>query len=72
MAWVYNITNSNAPTDAAEIVAIAVVMTALALLVATLRIYVRWGILNVFGIGMQQAQNSSAVVYPARSIQRFG
>ncbi|KAJ4391271.1 hypothetical protein N0V93_004888 [Gnomoniopsis smithogilvyi] len=50
MTWVYNITNSNAPTDAGEIIAVATVMTALALLIVILRIYVRWGILNVFGI----------------------
>ncbi|KAJ4424671.1 hypothetical protein N0V82_000599 [Gnomoniopsis sp. IMI 355080] len=50
MTWVYNITNPNAPTDAAQIIAVAVVMTGLALLIVASRIYVRWGILNVFGI----------------------
>lgn len=54
MTWVYNITNSNAPTDAAEVIGVAVVMTALALLIVVLRVYVRWGILNVFGIGTRQ------------------
>lgn len=58
MAWVYNIENANAPTDAAEVIAVAVVMTALALIVMSLRIYVRWGMLNVFGIGMLQSPES--------------
>lgn len=52
MTWVYNIANSDAPTDAGEVVAVAVVMTAFALLIVSFRIYVRWGMLNVFGIGM--------------------
>lgn len=59
MTWVYNIENSDAPTDAAEVVAVAVAMTALALLIVASRIYVRWGILNVFGIGMQHRSRPS-------------
>lgn len=81
MAWVYNTADSNAPTDAGEIIAVSVVMTALALLVVALRVYVRWGILNVFGVGMQQASKaqkpnspsiSNASHSPARCQQSSG
>lgn len=53
MGWTFNTANPDAPTDGPQIVAVAVIMTTLALTTVILRVYVRCVMLNAFGTGKQ-------------------
>lgn len=51
MGWTFNTVNPDAPTDGPRISAIAIVMTALAMVAVILRVYVRQRMVKAFGAG---------------------